>query len=93
MGTVARKLGKEDSWREREKEREIEREKDGGEVNLATRTQGSLLFFFAGKKKKRFPNFILSPYADCGRKKKRGWERGERREEMGGGAGTFLALL
>lgn len=81
---------------ERGEERERERKREVGEVKLATRTQGSLLFSLLAKKKKKkwFPDFILSQYADCGRKKKRGGrERGERRVEMGGGAETFLALL
>lgn len=53
--------------------------------NLATRTRGSLLFALLAKRK-WFPNFILSQYADCRRKESRG-----RREQGGDGRGAGVS--
>lgn len=74
---------------ERGEERERERKREVGEVKLATRTQGSLLFSLLAKKKKKKMVSRFHPFTIC-----RLWEEeeegrtGERRKEGGDGRGS-----
>lgn len=68
---------------ERGEERERERKREVGEVKLATRTQGSLLFSLLAKKKKKKNGFQISSFHNM--QTVGGRRRGEDgREEKGG---------